>query len=120
MTTRRSRCRRSRRLKLETPRLAGGSDPVELKNDETKQTETTPEVTRPRPLQVIRESLNFDPTKRPSVTRPSGDGPSTRSSMPCPANGPRQRRTLRPVTSRKASEARGLIVRSGCRSSARR
>jgi hypothetical protein len=58
--------------------LAKDSDPVELKNDETEQTGTTPEVTRPRPLQVIRESLNFDPTKRPSVTRPSGDGPLKR------------------------------------------
>jgi hypothetical protein len=27
---------------------------------------------------VIRESLNFDPTKRPTAVRPSGDGPISR------------------------------------------
>ena len=64
-------------------KLAKGSDPAELQNDETEQdeteqTETTPEVTKPRPLQVIRESLNFDPTKRPAATRPGGDGPLKR------------------------------------------
>ena len=39
---------------------------------------SAPEVTRHRPLQMIRESLNFDRAKRPSVTRPSGEGPLKR------------------------------------------
>jgi hypothetical protein len=33
-----------------------------------------PPATRPRPLQVLRESLHFDPPKPPAGTR-SGDGP---------------------------------------------
>jgi hypothetical protein len=44
----------------------------------TPQESETPQVTRPRPLQLIRESLNFDPTKRSAVTRPSGKGPISR------------------------------------------
>jgi PE-PPE domain len=34
-----------------------------------------PSATKPRPLQVLRDSLKFDPPKPPSGTRPSGDGP---------------------------------------------
>jgi hypothetical protein len=41
----------------------------------TQQPDTTPEVTRPRPLQIVRDSLNFDPSKRPAATQPSGNGP---------------------------------------------
>ncbi|MDT5101844.1 MAG: hypothetical protein QOC76_5581 [Mycobacterium sp.] len=41
----------------------------------TQQTDTTPVVTRPRPLQIVRDSLNFDPSKRPAATPPSGNGP---------------------------------------------
>ena len=49
-------------------------------NNETADVDSPPagtvsEVTKPRPLQVLRDSLKFDPPKPPSGTRPSGDGP---------------------------------------------
>ncbi len=35
-------------------------------------------ATRPRPLQLLRDSLKFEPKNRPSATRPNGDGPLKR------------------------------------------
>ncbi|HKV18999.1 MAG TPA: PE-PPE domain-containing protein [Mycobacterium sp.] len=59
--------------------LTATNETAKVDNSEiTTPTTGTPEVTRPRPLQVIRESLNFDPTKRPTAVRPSGDGPISR------------------------------------------
>ena len=44
-------------------------------NDAKSDDTSVPPATRPRPLQVIRDSLNFDTTKQPSATRPTGNGP---------------------------------------------
>jgi hypothetical protein len=41
------------------------------------QSETPVTVTKPRPLQIVRDSLNVDP-KPPAATRPTGNGPLKR------------------------------------------
>jgi PE-PPE domain len=56
---------------------------VETPRSEVEETNTTvgenaSGATKPRPLQVLRDSLKFDPTDRPSATRPNGDGPLKR------------------------------------------
>lgn len=45
---------------------------------ETPDGNETPDATKPRPLQVLRDSLKFDPPKPPSAVGPSGDGPLKR------------------------------------------
>jgi hypothetical protein len=51
-----------------------GNDLRQLDNDDIS-TPDTPPATTPRPLQIVRDSLNFDPSKRPAATPPSGNGP---------------------------------------------
>jgi PE-PPE domain len=62
-------------LQTQTESTQGEPDGKKLGNEETQQTNTPPEGTKPRPLQVLRDSLKFDTPKPPSATRPSGDGP---------------------------------------------
>jgi hypothetical protein len=57
------------------PEVNKDSQTEESGNVVSQQTDTTPVVTRPRPLQIVRDSLNFDPSKRPAATPPSGNGP---------------------------------------------
>jgi hypothetical protein len=40
--------------------------------------ESVPAAPKPRPLQIVRDSLNFDPSKPLAGLRPSGDGPLKR------------------------------------------
>ena len=57
------------------PGVKKDQKPEQLGNEVTPAT-TTPDAIKPkRPLEIVRDSLNFDPTKQPSATRPSGDGP---------------------------------------------
>ncbi len=79
-------------LKIVTDPVGGGDQPLsgdqQAGNNQQKieqlgnvpdQPETPVEATTPkRPLQVVRDSLNFDPTKHLPATRPSGDGPLKR------------------------------------------
>jgi hypothetical protein len=47
-----------------------------VSNGDTQQTPTTPDATKPpRPLQVVRDSLNFGTHKSPLGIHPDGDGP---------------------------------------------
>jgi PE-PPE domain len=49
---------------------------TDVASTETPTTSTTPEVTKPqRPLQVVRDSLDFGTHKSPLGLHPSGDGP---------------------------------------------
>jgi hypothetical protein len=57
------------------PEVNKDSQTEQSGNVVTQQTDATPVVTRPRPLQIVRDSLNFDPSKRPAATPPSGNGP---------------------------------------------
>jgi len=50
---------------------------IEASDGQTPDASAPSKTTRPRPLQVIRESLNFNPPKRPSGIRP-GNGPLSR------------------------------------------
>ncbi|GFG55627.1 PE-PPE domain-containing protein [Mycolicibacterium agri] len=50
---------------------------IEAQQGETPDASAPSKATRPRPLQVIRESLNFNPPKRPLGIRP-GNGPLSR------------------------------------------
>ncbi|HEV7850203.1 MAG TPA: PE-PPE domain-containing protein [Mycobacterium sp.] len=53
-----------------------GNDLRQLGNEDIS-TPDTPPATTPRPLQIVRDSLSFEP-KPPAATRPSGDGPLKR------------------------------------------
>ncbi len=57
------------------PEVKNDQKPEQLGNEVTLPTTTLDAIKPKRPLQIVRDSLNFDPTKQPSATRPSGDGP---------------------------------------------
>lgn len=65
------------------PAVDDGAPPDALTRPEVDVTNATvgdndSAATRPRPLQVLRDSIKFDPAHRPSATRTDGDGPLKR------------------------------------------
>ena len=54
------------------------SKPLQSNSTQVQPTAKPAAPTRPRPLQILRESLKFGPENRPSTTRSSGGGPLKR------------------------------------------